>query len=48
VGRYEYTYISQWNNTKEGWLMVVGDLFKPERFTFGSPKVCPLSSAKML
>lgn len=38
VGRYEYTYISQWNNTKEGWLMVVGDLFKPERFTFGSPK----------
>ncbi len=48
LGQWGYAYISQWSLTKDGsgWLMVVGDLFKPERFTFASPRVptCPLNS----
>eukprot|EP01090_Pellita_catalonica_P020414 TRINITY_DN7290_c0_g1_i1.p1 TRINITY_DN7290_c0_g1~~TRINITY_DN7290_c0_g1_i1.p1 ORF type:complete len:1026 (+),score=139.51 TRINITY_DN7290_c0_g1_i1:354-3080(+) len=34
---WSYDQISQWSPTTDGWLMVVGDLFKPEKYSFQSP-----------
>ena len=48
---WEYQIISQWSPQKDGWLMVTGDLFKPERYTFASEWVryiTPMSLARTI
>jgi hypothetical protein len=36
---WEYSTISSFTRMDDGWVMVVGDLFKPEVYTFQSPWV---------
>ena len=37
VLKWTYNNISQWSLTEDGWTMITGDLFKPERYSFSSP-----------
>eukprot|EP01089_Gocevia_fonbrunei_P017844 TRINITY_DN5915_c0_g1_i3.p1 TRINITY_DN5915_c0_g1~~TRINITY_DN5915_c0_g1_i3.p1 ORF type:complete len:245 (+),score=41.68 TRINITY_DN5915_c0_g1_i3:57-737(+) len=37
IVKWDYNQVSQWIPTADGWTMVVGDLFKPEKYIFQSP-----------
>jgi hypothetical protein len=41
---WEYSSISSFTRMADGWVIVVGDLFKPEVYTFQSPWVRALSA----